>query len=430
MEILLGVDKWQKKEVLLKPKDLINGHIGIVGTSGTGKTFTIRKIVSDFSKTSSNPIKFHILDVHGDIDIENASTVKFSETSNFGLNPLQINSDLDFGGVRKKIRGFINTINRTSRVLGSKQEAALSNLLIDLYSANGFYINDHRTWSLEYDPFKYRRFPKKHPTLLDLKKFTESKAKQMITGGNSKSFSKLEELNKKITSLHRENKNITKKDLENNESFIKIKEECKNLYNEYIDSIEPGSNGEDYFRYDNKDVIKSLYERISNIESVGIFKAEEPPFDKEKNIWRYNIHSLERDEQKMFIDFLLGDLFFKAKQTGEKDYIDTYIVLDEAHIFLCDDPDHIINIIAKEARKFGVGLLLASQSFSHFPEDIISNLSSKIILGIDEMYHISSSKKLGVEVKRFGYIAPRKSILVQLKKKGDTSNKYLDVLLN
>lgn len=428
MKVYLGKDKWKSSPIYYDPLELINGHIGIVGTSGTGKTHTIRKIVSELNNTVK-PIKFHILDVHGDIEIKNCSTVKFSETSNYGLNPLKVNNDVDFGGVRKRIRSFISTINRTSRSLGSKQESALLNILTDLYAANGFYPNDHRTWSLDYDPYKYRKFAKKHPTLLDLKKYTEAKAKQMMTGGNSASFSKLEELNKKITALHRENKLIAKNGSDGeDEKFTKLKEECKELYNKYIDSLTPGSNSDDYFKYDNKDVIKSLYERLSNIESIGIFKDVEPPFDKDNPVWRYDIKSLERDEQKMFVDFLLGDIFFKCKQEGEKSEIETYVVIDEAHIFLSDDPEHIINIIAKEARKFGIGLILASQSFTHFPEDIISNLSTKIILGIDEMYHITSAKKLGIEVKRFNYIAPRMSAIVQLKKKGDTSNKFLDVV--
>lgn len=48
--------------------------------------------------------------------------------------------------------------------------------------------------------------------------------------------------------------------------------------------------------------------------------------------------------------------------------------------------DNIINIISKEARKFGLGLICASQSPTHFSEDFISNVGTKIILGLDQMF--------------------------------------------
>ena len=108
MEILLGQDKWDKstnpKKIILNTKTLINNHMMIVGGSGSGKTHNLRKIIRELVKDQKNTI--HILDVHGDIDIGNdvTDTIKFSESSLNGLQPLAISSDLDYGGVRKKIR--------------------------------------------------------------------------------------------------------------------------------------------------------------------------------------------------------------------------------------------------------------------------------------------------------------------------------------
>jgi len=172
-------------------------------------------------------------------------------------------------------------------------------------------------------------------------------------------------------------------------------------------------------KYDKAETIRSVYERIKTIEDSGIFKNKKPNFDRSKPIKRYDIKTLIKEEQKMFVDVLLEMIFVKAKENGQVDEPQTFIVIDEAHIFINDEDSHIINVIAKEARKFGIALILASQSFTHFSEDFLQSTATKIVLGIDEMYHDGSAKKLRIEPKMFSYIVPHQKILVQVKNKGE-----------
>ena len=429
MEILLGQDKWDKsinpKKIILNTKTLINNHMMIVGGSGSGKTHNLRKIIRELVKDQKNTI--HILDVHGDIDIGNdvTDTIKFSESSLNGLQPLAISSDLDYGGVRKKIRSFISMLNRTTRALGSKQEPVLMNLMQDLYAANGFYADMPNSWDINTEVRRNTRYPKKYPTISDLKKFTEYKYKQMYIGSNSKTIAKLEQYNKKMKALQGGFRKQTKGE---EVELDTLKEEVKQLFGEYIDSIVNGIELDELIKYDSKEVIKSVYEKLEVIESTGIFKDKFPEFDKTKQVKRYDIKALAKDEQKMFVDVLLENIFFLAKQSGIKDEANTYIVIDEAHMFISNEDTHIINILAKEARKFGIGLILASQSFTHFSDDIIQSSATKMILGIDEMFRAGSAKKLDVDVKRFGYIIPHKTAMIQLKNKGASDNKFWDLL--
>ena len=124
--------------ILWDSQKLINGHVLIVGSSGVGKSHTIRKMIRRGIANDSS-VRFHVFDVHGDLEIPGACEVQFSESSPYGLNPLRVNPDPHFGGVRKCIRNFLNTINRASvTALGVKQEAVISNLLIDVYREFGF----------------------------------------------------------------------------------------------------------------------------------------------------------------------------------------------------------------------------------------------------------------------------------------------------
>jgi hypothetical protein len=120
--------------------------------SGSGKTFTLRKMISHMLQTSGeNTPRIHLFDVHGDITVQGASSVRFSEQTDYGLNPLRVCADPHFGGVRKRIQAFINTMNRVMRGLGVKQEAALRNILIDVYEAHGFKVDDPDTWHVDSD---------------------------------------------------------------------------------------------------------------------------------------------------------------------------------------------------------------------------------------------------------------------------------------
>lgn len=47
------------------------------------------------------------------------------------------------------------------------------------------------------------------------------------------------------------------------------------------------------------------------------------------------------------------------------------------------DPDkrtRILNVLATEGRKFGIGLILASQTSAHFGQDVRRNVASRLVL--------------------------------------------------
>ena len=125
----------------------VNGHALICGMTGAGKTFTLKRMVREMSATSDsrNPVRFHVFDVHGDIAIPNASSVMFSEQTDVGINPLKLSADPHFGGVRKRVQGFMATMNSVMRELGPKQQATLRNVLYDVYERHGFRQDDPST---------------------------------------------------------------------------------------------------------------------------------------------------------------------------------------------------------------------------------------------------------------------------------------------
>lgn len=443
MKIQFGIDsafvkRGENIPVLWDSKRVINAHMLLVGKSGTGKTFTLKKIISQLLASSNSKIRMRVIDVHGDINIEGSSSVKFSESGIYGFNPLAINPDPDFGGVRKRIQSFISIINKTSRKLGTKQEPVLRNILLDLYAANGFYEKDPKSWHI-YDSNGQRLMhngrPKKYPTLEDAYRYASFKHKAMFLGTSNKAVLNLEETNKKAKQLYLKQKNVHKAATQ--EDVDKLKAEINvagaaaiESFTNYIHSIENGMELTDLIKYDSIETIKSIVDRLDSLIATGIFKNQEPDFDPNATVWRYDIRTLTNlDEKKLFVYFLLEDIFLKRVEQGEQDDVVEMVFLDEANLFFSDEADNIINIISKEARKFGLGLCCASQSPTHFSEDFMSSVGTKIILGLDQMFWNGSVQKLKIEQQALEWIVPHQKMVVQINNKAELKNKFIWVLL-
>jgi DNA helicase HerA-like ATPase len=63
-----------------------------------------------------------------------------------------------------------------------------------------------------------------------------------------------------------------------------------------------------------------------------------------------------------------------ARSTRSGTELRHVIFLDEAHKFFSKDDDDIINVMVREARKFGIGLWCASQNPTDFPDSFLTNV--------------------------------------------------------
>lgn len=496
MQITWGIDADARKRGATQPviwnsQAAVNGHCLLVGMSGAGKTHSLRKMVREIiaSAGRGRAPRFHVFDVHGDIEIGGESAVMFSEQTTYGMNPLRVNPDPHFGGVRKRVQGFISTVNRVMRQLGPKQEAVLRNILLDVYGHHGFRQDEPRSWYIDDDaahqvtngdprrlyldvpkgekdqlkdlkigaqwddrlfcwwipPEQYQgavtRWPpatlaRTHPSITDAVRYARYRLQMSFLGSGIDAITNLEIANRAASAYQRKLLEALRKgdkgfeDEKLQADIEKAKQRAIDSYADYVTAIATGQELTDLMKYDSTEVLKSVVDRLENLDAIGIFKSAPPPFDPHSPIWRYNIRALSMEERKLFVLFRLEEIFAAAVQRGEQDDIVEVVILDEAHIYADDDPDNIINSIAKEARKFGLALICASQSPTHFPEDFIASVATKIILGIDESYWRGSATKLRVAEESLAWIKMQKSMLVQLKTKGETKNEWRAVLID
>ncbi len=382
-------------------KSAINGHMLLSGPSGTGKTYQLNAMIAALARQGVPHI--HVLNVHGDLcdglPERQVHTVRFSEQSPYGLQPLELLDDADIGGVRRRCLAFINLMARQG-ALGQRQRPALFRLLTEGYRRFGFYMDDPRTWTLDHDPRGRPGLVKRYPTLKDLKASVWTRLVMMRTGQTQTAVAALDKvvtLAKRRARLCKQQKAASGEDLDALEAALaKARAEARDAFAEGLEKIDSGEELEELLLWNNADGVQALYDRLESLDLSGVFKKQPAVFPPGVCVHDYNIQALDLREQQLFTDCLMERLYVGAKQRGECDGPVEFVVIDEADTFTSEEPEHIINRMVKELRKFGVGMVLAGQSFEHFSDDLLMSASVKLVLGCPEMFLEPTRRRLGL----------------------------------
>ncbi|KND62346.1 hypothetical protein BVER_01827 [Candidatus Burkholderia verschuerenii] len=456
MKIFLGYNDYLRKKeskdvpVYWDSETLINPHLILCGKSGTGKSYQLLRFIDEALKTAGPGFeRYHNLDVHGDLIVPGESRVEFSRATRYGYNPLVLDPNPKSGGVDRQINFLISTINQTSRKLMDRQEACLRNILADVYAAYGIFEEEHDTWTREemteamraemWASRRWSDMQRYYPTLEDAIALAERKLKAMYGGLNmneqgNRAVAALEEMNRAAAQMNRAVTASNKKiDIEDKEKAQKQFEVAKGKYLErvtdYVSSIETGREFDDLIKYDSKEVLKGVIDRLKNLKAVGIFNGNPPPFDESARVWSYDLTNLDEEDKFVFAKVRAQHIARRRKLLGVQSEIKEIIGLDEAPVVFDDNPDSIYNRIAKQLRKFGLGLWCVAQTPSDFPEGVITTVSTKILLGIDSYYWTASCKKLNIDESVLKFITPQRTIAVYMDKKGSMNSKFNNVQL-
>jgi DNA helicase HerA-like ATPase len=470
--------------ICLETERLINAHVLLIGSSGVGKSHTIRTMIAQ-GHASAPGVRFHVFDVHGDLDISGASVAQFSEQAPFGLNPLVVNPDPDFGGVRKAVQAFLRTVNQASvTALGVKQESVLRNLLFDVYRDFGFDAERAETWSVnaydtrpvsgvsdnrlylvvpiaEKDQAKaygarwdaekklwwvrtedYRgeltRWPpafksRTYPTVADVAAYARRLHQERFLGSDQRAVAALGQVNRMARALQRkflEEMRARHREEFDDEAVTALdaaRGKAIEAYTDYVRAVRTGHEFETLLKYDSPDVLKSVVDRLGNLQATGLFKNTPAPFDPARAVWRYKLNALSQEEKKMLVLFLLQGIFNAAVQRGEQADVVEVVVLDELSTYLgpqSDQGDGVLGTISREARKFGLALWAANQSPANLPESLVSSVGTKVVLGLDEMYWNAAVAKLRMDAKLLAWIQPHRTLAVQMKEKGALKTRW------
>lgn len=486
VQSLLGFDasavkQGQRAPIVWDYERVANPHVIIAGGSGAGKSHLIRAMVSELaaSVAPGQVARFHVFDAAGDLHIPGCEEILFSEQSPYGLNPLRIDPDPNFGGVRKCIINFIRTIKEfSSTPLGVRQEACLRNVLQDVYAMFGFYQHDPSSWLLDDDeghlisdgldgrlyvdvpradfdkaralgickwdpakglfwlpvhqysaglsPWPAKRVGRSFPSLSDVLAYVNRLIEQSFLGSDQEAVSQLQIFNKAanayqskvLQAARRGDKDWRDEGAE--DALAKAADKALDAYSSYINAIKTGRELDMVMRYDSVSTLQSVRDRIESMVSAGIFKDRPIRFRSGQRILRYNIHPLELEEKRMFVMFRLQELYAQAVKRGVgSGYVDFFII-DEFGVYAsaAQSAENIINVIAQQGRKYDACLICAHQDPTVFPSGLMSSVATKIILGVDEGFWNVLINKMRIDQRLLAWITLGKTAGIQIKERG------------
>lgn len=431
---LVGMDDVQLRAgryapVVLDSRALINGHMLFAGMSGMGKSYQMMALMNSAIRQG---IEMDVFDPHEEIEVAGATAVKFSEATRAGYNPLEINVDMHSGGVRRQIAFIIDIINRTSRKLGPRQESALRNLLGDVYHLRGIRADEQSTWARQsIDEPTYEQMVRArnwsglrdfYPVLQDVISYADRVLKRLTLGADSQAANALERVEESATRIQRlqarHQQAATDEEVNTLQArFQAEKDRAIEAFANFVNSIESGRELADVLKYTNRETLQSLLERLHGLLECGVMRANPPDWGG-ASTRIYRIGSLTDDAGKLLFFMRAQAILRECMDAGKTPQLRRLLVVDEGHRYYSDDPDNPINRIAKEGRKFGLGLVIGSQSPTHFSEDFLTNCGTVFLLGLHENYWDMACRRMNLSRDVLARVAPKQILLLKKREEG------------
>lgn len=132
---------------------------------------------------------------------------------------------------------------------------------------------------------------------------------------------------------------------------------------------------------------EALKTKLGPAFSYGILSKPQVPI-KEQGVTRIDLSKLPPGLQYLAADTLCQQLLRRVQMHGPHAKHRLFLVVDETKLMMparLEAPHAILNRIASEGRKFGLGLIVAATSSAHLSRDILMNCFTKLILKTDKI---------------------------------------------
>jgi hypothetical protein len=407
--------------------DASNFHHALIGTSGVGKTFTIRRLAIEFASQGVTQI---ILDTQGDyaspefLAHHDMKGVRINELrfgygpDTCGLNPFVIQSS-DQGGYHHAVIGVLETIRLFNPSMGSRQRTLLRRLINSTYARKGITQEHPGTWQLP------------PPSMRDLLTAIcdEIKANRLSVGSDS--YDKIEVLRKKSAAIVKK----TLKDprpsgakLENlheelNTEKDSLFDELRSLLEQEINNPSPSNSSTGVIAR-----LEAINDMIEGIVISGLFDGI-PIAPKRGVINVLDLTSINAIDQQPIFYLLLERTFHSAVRTCTNlnpSIPDLMFGFDEVKLFtaLADSPLDPINRFFTEGRKYGLGSLCGLQHAKQLTEEMRSSVGTILLLPVAKEKASDIKRLWGISEEEMSRLRPKSDALYSF-----SNNAFLPIKL-
>lgn len=382
------------KTIYWNPDTAQNGHIGIAGGSGVGKTRLAKELIEFLHSLGKN---LHVIDAQNTLGLNGAAPEEVFDfevrNSPYSINPFEFLMDERAGGPLAQVEDIMEMFRKTfmKRLKSAPlMSAVLRQLIIDTYRKSGIVDNDPSTWGLD--------LPKKEmnnrlPIVSDMKELVDY-ILDYVSGGYGAKFGsivskngkilnewhnkktklteelrKLEEVADRDESLAKKERARLQDELDGLQATIDSSKESLITYfrqflefqffdgaipaYESLQDEDTGYGWLDFKFYSDKDrlkTIRTIETYLQALVGAGVFgrSTPTPSFTK---VNRYNLSAFKDDPRLSFIaDTLVSKIYrmvylrgeYRQLPEGSSPYFyrkpntttDTYMVVDEFQALL------------------------------------------------------------------------------------------------
>lgn len=146
--------------------------------------------------------------------------------------------------------------------------------------------------------------------------------------------------------------------------------------------------------------VRNLQIRLQPLFKSGIFKQQNAGFSFDQLFQRTSVILMTSGIKDLMLAasrFVLEKVYTTMLMQGVTKQLRVMVVIDEAHK-LCGD-ETIISLV-KEARKYGLGLILSSQETRDFQGSVFANTGTLVALGLEDADATVMAKHLGLTDKK------------------------------
>jgi hypothetical protein len=434
----IGLDEraWERtrkrSEVVWDPSALVNPHVLICGASGSGKSYQAMRLLESAAAAG---IEVDAFDLHDELlECSGACANIYSEATRLGTNPLVLSTHPHTGGVRRQVEFVVDLLNSTSRKLGTRQTSARKALLYDTYQTRDITAEDPQSWSrrsiteYEFDGLiaqkDFETLKGCYPIVRDVIRTCERRIRALTLGADSQAVIALERVEKaaaKVAALR--SKKAHRDEIDTAQEKLEVaKQQAIDAYADFVGSIESGQEWQEASRYTSADTLRALHERLSELNSIGVFRANPPTWSS--NLRVHQIGALRDDERRILVYTQCAAILRQCMDQGQADRLRRLIFLDEGHAMLDDDGHSPLNRIVREGRKFGLGLAIGSQSPTDFSADVLVNTATVIVTGLEAADREFAARKLNAPPELLKAVRPKAVVAVKLKRNGASEDGF------
>lgn len=391
----------------IDPNKLLTHHGAILGNTGSGKSTTVRKIISEINKMNSDNLRLHIFDVHDEYgrlpDVEVINVLE-----DYGINILNLEHQDWLNLVKPSELVQLPVIEMALKIANCLLTETIDESWLKCFIAYNLYTNQQtdavtkRTKIIGIlngtgiDTSKYNsqfgNFSQidEQKFLADLLKATNGEVKYSYLSP------KIEKANYQVDSF---------------ENLL--------MALNYVFLLEESKGNSQARAYSG-----TLETRIKNIQTrySKLFENEEKSFDSKAVV--YSVSEMDDDLLLFFTTYVLKKEFSINKSLALKQRAVNVFILEEAHRYISKIKENsqfheveVFKKIAREGRKFGCFLLLSSQRPSELSSTVLSQCNNYIIHriknNVDLDYLLQTIPYINKnQLSRFSYLPTGTAFLV------------------